>query len=261
MTNRRKVQTKVKPKAVGTSSPIVAPRLLFAVGLTAGVIAAIFPRLMTFLAIPASDLTGVLFSMEVWLASGLFALLIGVAMIWLYRGTTQHTRNLFMAALALPAVLSGGVNMTDAVAKGLTDVRKVSRAKVEQVENFVDYAAAASDIRVLNPGNPVNLRRIEPLSEIWMLNLIGIETANAAEAPGTDRRYVVVVASAPTRSEILDKLNKYKNQVGLNDLRVFNTKDTYYLVNGRPKTKADAVLDALKIRSDVGLHAQLLEVN
>ena len=84
----------------------VSPFILFLIGITAGAIAAIFPRIMTFLSTGNDNVQISLFSGAFWLATAAFALMVGISMIWLFLGTSDTTKNLFMAALALPAILA-----------------------------------------------------------------------------------------------------------------------------------------------------------
>ena len=124
-------------KNMESGSKTINPLTLFLIGISAGGIAAIFPRLMTFLSTDTEKVHITLFSDAFLLATAVFALIVGVSMIWLYLGTSNTTKNLFMAALALPSILSGGINMSNTATVGLPHIKSLSAMNRILEERFL----------------------------------------------------------------------------------------------------------------------------
>ncbi len=81
--------------------------LKFCIGLFAGLCASLFPRLVAELATPNTGDTFVLFSQNYLLLSLVFSIFIGAVITIFEWGITRSPKDIFMPALAVPAILPG----------------------------------------------------------------------------------------------------------------------------------------------------------
>lgn len=236
----------------------VSPFLLFIIGLSAGLISAVFPRLMTMLAVMGKEVDLTLFSIGFLIAAAAFSLIIGVAMVWLYMGTSESTRNLFMAALAVPAVLSGGLNMTNATSAGQKNLRDMAAQNQELTDKLLNN----SSIPIVPS---VKLSGFAPLPPVGIAlhQIFEVSRAQAAEDqlaaggelnPGVTfqvkeqrRDYVILFDSSTNLSEIHEKLEQLKRE-NIPGVDVGISGNTHYLYQKIPKSKSQAVLDAIELR-------------
>ena len=184
MTTAEKTEVQLKPVK---QSPISSFGL-FSIGLSAGLIAAIFPRLVALLGSSngGSEIDIQFLSTGFILAAITFGTVVGVSMIWLNKGTNESTKNLFMSALALPGILSGGLSMSNSTA-GFK--QELLRIQVQQ-EALAEQVESSSNIPVLE-----DLIDFEPVSFIeqsisqdqpFFLNII--PEAHAATTNAVDNR-------------------------------------------------------------------------
>src|SRR5687767_2951304 len=87
-----------------------APWMLFGVGFTAGLCAALFPRLAPMLT-RGADVSIKLLHLDYIIVALVFSAMIGAVMMWFYWGTNHKPQTLFMAALGIPSLLSSSFNM------------------------------------------------------------------------------------------------------------------------------------------------------
>lgn len=257
-------------KNMESGSKTINPLTLFLIGISAGGIAAIFPRLMTFLSTDTEKVHIILFSDAFLLATAVFALIVGVSMIWLYLGTSNTTKNLFMAALALPSILSGGINMSNTATVGLSHIKSLSamnrilEERLAKAENI-----PTMDSITFDDAKDISFHR----------NIIpegfGISVAYAAEEGGggsysfnpsvqfavpTDRKeYIILLDRSENKDEISTKLKDYQKEYNIPNLEIKESNNTYYLIQGHKKAKSDALLEAIKIKSEYGLSPELLK--
>ena len=246
-----------------------SPFILFLIGISAGGIAASFPRIMTFLSTGNDNVQITLFSGAFLLATGAFALIVGISMIWLYMGTSDTTKNLFMAALALPSILSGGINMSNTAAVGQSHIESLSAVN----KNLEKRLAEAEKIPTIPSITFDDAQEVSFHGNI-IPGGFGISAAYAAEEKGsgsysfnpsvqfavpTDRSdYIILLDESSDKNELLEKLKTYQDKIP--NLEIKRSKDTYYLIQGHKKKKSDALLEAIEIKSTYGLSPKLLEV-
>jgi len=244
-------------------SGIIKPLNLFLIGISAGGIAAIFPRLMAFLSTGSEKVPIILFSGAFLLATVIFALIVGVSMIWLYLGTSNTTKNLFMAALALPSLLSGGINMSNTATVGQSQIESLSATNSILENKLAETNNIKEDsITFDNPQEITIHGNIIPEG-------FGISAAYAAEkkvvAAGgsssfnpsvkftvpTDRKeYILLFYNSEGKDEISKKLKFYQKEYNIPNLEIKKSKNIYYLIQSNKMTKSDALLKAIKIKEE-----------
>lgn len=129
-----------RPVAGQRARTRVRPRTLFLIGVTAGVVACMLPRLGPLMTVNEVDIAE-LFRLQVIIGAVVLSLIIGISMVWLFKGTEETTRNLFMSALALPAVLSGAINTHEVASRGAEkreEVETEAREVREGLKNDLD---------------------------------------------------------------------------------------------------------------------------
>jgi len=236
----------------------VSSAQLFVIGLSAGTISAVFPRLMTMLVTSDSAVMPMLFSLGFLIAGGAFAIIIGVTMIWLYMGTTESTRNLFMAALAIPAVLSGGINMSNATAAGQKNLSELAAQNNELTRKLqTTYSIpVVPSVNLSRPG-------ASPSSSFQVPQIFQVKSAYAGdEQPSEENRlnpgvtfrmkeqhpeYVILFDSSTDRAEIEEKKSRLQEE-SIRDVQIGTSGDTHYLYQKSPQSKSQAVLQAVELK-------------
>ena len=273
------------PKSNSKSTPRYStPLVLFCIGLSAGACAALFPRLMPLLLSESADLGLMFFTTGYLIVVIVFSVLIGVVMMWSYWGTTYKPQTLFMAALGIPSLLSGSLNMSSNVnqsSAALAELVKQRETLVAQVENLAGIETITVELPAKNtsPGPGPHSGLDAPL---W--DYLGVAGAHAqqpdtrphtllaaSDKPNYDPRvqiqipqekkdYRVVLASSTDKTQIEKQLKDYQKK-GLTDLRVLFVRNEHYLVTNRLQTKNDALQEALRLKRDYGVQKiNLLQV-
>jgi len=242
-------------------------KILFLIGISAGIIASVFPRLLPYMSQAASDVSVELFTERFYYAVAGFSSMIGVAMIWLYKDTHEHTKNLFLSALALPAVLSGGINMasvSSVAEKDLTELDRQNKTLLQRLEGSGGINTFELDLSDFNP--------VE-VSYLPALEIIGISTAHAAglieennqgssvkfNAPSLNQNYTLIYESADTREEIVQKMETLK-QKNITNLTPVEVNNKFYLLQNERKTRAQAVIEAIDIKDKLGYTPGVVEL-
>ena len=255
---------------------------LFNIGFSAGLIAALFPRLIPLLGLKSGqDSIGVqLINPGFLIISIVFGVLIGVAMIWLNAESKESSKNLFMSALALPGILSGGISMSNNTSVSQHELAMLLKENAQLERELNQQIESGANIRILD-----ETIHLEPLAAIDNDNAIissFILDAQAADSSGAKKtvvaqginlnpsiqyqiksprqKYVVVLQKSPNRSDIKKKKEELtkKGISGLNEMRG-NSK--FYLIKGEPKSKRDALRESIDIRQSFNIEPTLVRVN
>lgn len=243
---------------IPTNNISISTPLLFFIGLSAGIISAIFPRLMTLLVASENVVILTLFNPGFLVAAGLFALIVGVVMVWFYMGSAENTRNLFMAALAIPAVLSGGINMTSASTAGQQKMSALSKQNNEltrQLQNSFDIPDG--------PPLKLSLQGALPYPPHAIVGIFQVTSAHAGDGnpskgsnlspsvsyqiKGQSHDYVIMLESSKNRQEIEQKLDQLQKQQ-IPDVEIATSGDTFLIYQDQQKSKSEAVLDAIELK-------------
>ena len=251
------------------SKKIVSNLVLFSIGITAGIIASSFPRLLPFLS-QSSDVVALeLFTTKFYLVALIFSLMIGVAMIWMYQGTSEHTKNLFLSALALPAVLSGGINMSS-----------VSTSAEQQMSMLNSQTQLLKE--ELKKNNPIETFKLDikslksvPLS--FIPELFGISTAYAGD-PATmfdteqsskgsvqfnvqnlKKNFFLSYGEASSREEIISQLEVLRGK-GIVSVTPLEINGKFIILGNEPQTEANAIVQAIELKKAKQITAKVVEI-
>jgi hypothetical protein len=245
----------------------------FAVGVTAGTCAAIFPRLTAALYVDRGAAEVNLFLGDYVLLALAFGLLLGVIVTIIEWGVARPPRDTFMAALGIPALFAGALNTTVAVGK-LDDVaQRTARdasALIEHTGFPVEDAGGVRQIP-LSLGEPVG--RNSRLALALPLRLLEPREAEAGE-PGERLaqagggvgigvnlpRYLVVVDRFDDAEAARRRANELRAQ-GAPHAGVYEVRNGFVVTwNGEPTTAAAAVGLAAAAQEKTGSRPTLLKV-
>lgn len=246
-------------------SPVVSAKVLFLIGLSAGAVAAVFPRVMPALMSTDPEVAIELMTAHFLYAAVALTLMVGVAMIWLYQGTREHPKNLFMAALGVPAVLSGGLNMTTMTAASEKDIGEMTRT-------LAAWEAKATQGNAFEPKQPPEGFDFDAFADAPLTSWVipGISSAHAASSSeesqyqsirikvdALEKKYFLQLHETTSQAE-LDEKKQSLEQAGVRNLKKWEKGNTYYLFQLEKKTKSDALLDALKYKETLNVQPQIL---
>lgn len=250
------------------------------IGVTAGLIAAFLPRLLPMLAAQQGSDVVSLFTVQYVSVATVFSLFIGVAMVWMYHGSRETPKNLFMSALALPAVLSGGIGVSTSTSNAAVEIQSLSN----QVRSLVTQVEAEAGIETLHEGAPILLESADapPVSaahesDLWIFDLLGFPAAHAQatsaprsaasrfggieyNVPSDRDEFAVVVDTAPDRETAVRQRQVHLSE-GMEGLSIKRIPGhQYVVVHGNPSSKSNAVLNAVRIKKQYGVTPKLLRV-
>ncbi len=252
-----------------SSSGVVHWRTLLLIGISAGIIVTAFPRVMTFLAIGSSKVKAP-FTGDFLIAVGCVAIMIGVAMVWMYMGTNESTRNLFLAALALPALLSGGFNTMDVTLESNEKVVMLDKKVNELGELLLENANIVENSAPAGFMFESVLPDTDKQGFINLNDLVGPKQAFAGDddkkktedpffSPGIKlniesekKKYIVVMGSSSDYGVLDSTLDALRSQ-GITKLAIVNSAEGFFLIEKNRYTKTDAIKRslALKKRTDI----------
>lgn len=262
---------KTRPKPGATTRP----PMLFCIGLSAGACASLFPRLMPILLGQQTAINVELFSFGYLLGAAAFSALIGLVMMWTYWGTRLTPQALFMAALGVPSLLSGSLNMSNSVNEGTRSLADLAREHSE----LLHTVEKLSDIKVDTITLPKSEDRVRAGDRVgaWL----GIAAAEAGEqppagaasplglnydprvqlqAPEQQKNYLVVLSASTDRARIERELVRMR-ELGIADVGILTFKDEHYLTAGDQQTKSRALRRAVELKNQLGLDSvRLLEL-
>ncbi len=240
----------------------IVPYRIFLIGLSGGGIAAIFPRLITYVTNP--DESTVVLSVDFLLVAALFGMVVGIAMYWMYQGAADSTRTLFLASLALPSILSGGINMANSTSAGQQELNKVVMESRIREQELVQRLAQYMKIPIMPPVEFDALEDVN-LGHSIVPSLLGISTAYAAgdeqlaseevfnpsvqfKLPAHVENFVIVLDFGNDLVEIKNKLKMYENDLRISNLTVKRSNDTYYIIQQSKMSRAQALLAADELK-------------
>ena len=248
----------------------VSNLVLFSIGITAGIIASSFPRLLPFLSQSSDVVSLELFTTKFYIVAAIFSLMIGVAMIWMYQGTTEHTKNLFLSALALPAVLSGGINMSS-----------VSNNAEQQMSKLNSQTQLLKE--QLQKNNPIetfklDLKALKPVPLSFIPELLGISTAHAAEpsplfnieqsskdsvqfdVQNLKRNFLLSYGEASSQEEIVRQLEVLRGK-GVVNVTPVQIDGKFIILGNEAQTESNAILQAIELKETKQITAKVVELN
>ena len=248
------------------------PLVIFLVGLTAGYIATILPRLLSYLSVSEDSINLDFFTGDYFYASSLFALVIGISMVWLNYGSKETTKNLFMTALALPSVISGAINMTSTTVSGEESLKEME-SHYSSVENALQEVMGISDIPVVN----LDLKSFEEVGDAsffipFVNDAYAVENIPAEETQSLsmgvkfridnlEKNYIVIVDQSNDLELMKSRFEAYSTVLLIPDLKLKKSGNRYYIFQDVPRTKSFALIEILRLSKNYGIKASLAKIN
>lgn len=249
----------------GTTSSATAK---FAIGVLAGLAAVLLPRLLALLA--RSDDAGIVFfpASYFMLAAGV-GVFLGFVMLVIEYQVPAKPKETFMAALGIPAVLSGalGTASTAATVSDLARDAQKLREAVSEEQRITKDGAFGSLERL---GAPAPAERASPLG-LWAIGIAHADDARASATGGSDPvrfglrveqpKYVVVLKKSENAQAALADAQRLQAQ--LPAARAMRSERGYFVVlDAAPASETDALLAARQARraTSEAIQPRLVEV-
>lgn len=245
----------------------------FIVATVAGLASVFLPRMMLLLSVdtePAPQRYIRVFAADfVWLGL-VFALAIGVICAILEFGGGQEPRAIFMTALGIPALLSGVLNTTSAT----NQLQKVEQEKVAilravgeqtgipqgRARSFEPLGSAGSGGG--RPSSALDLPVFAFVAPAFAQSPTRIAPPPARFDPGIQIQrpgYVLTLGRANSHEEAVRLATKLQKDVPT--AQAVKTDQGFLVVDSlSPRPAADALLDAMKLKSKRALNPSLLQV-
>jgi len=246
-------------------SEITTPILKLFIGFVAGLCAALFPRLTAALATQGDNL--IFFPLSYVSLALVFAMLIGVVVMILEWGVRAKPSETFMMALGIPALLTGALNAT-------LDTNTVKNL-AQQKERLTQELSQQAEIPILpaRPVSPINsqsslqLKRDSFLLTLWEVRPVYAQSSTYAGQqqgfnPGIQiqqRPYLIVIDRAVTQEQAIEKAKRWRTQLPQVEV-VRADRDFLVVQGGGPRTKSEALFEAIRLKKEYNLSPSLLEV-
>lgn len=247
-----------------THLKISHPTSKFIIGFIAGACAALFPRLTAQLLSSTGGLE--YFSMGYMVCSAIFATLIGAIVTIMEWNLPKEPRATFMAALGIPAIITGSFNTIDS--------SRALEKTVTQNEALVRELKHNNDVNLLQPRSVAPLSLLTtptpaaPLSNVLDFIVMPAHANDNAAVQSWRRdnaspslyqsqaRYVVVLDESLTREDAVARAAEISKTIPAQAI----ISDRRFLIIKRtaPTEQANALLDALKIREQTAFRAEIL---
>jgi hypothetical protein len=220
----------------------------FGVGAFAAVCAAFIPRLAATL--PTSSESGFLtvtvFTSDYLFSTLAFSILVGGVVLIFEWTSERNPREVFMSALAIPALISGFVNAA-AVAnqmKGLAE-EKVSESQARALEEGIEIVGARPVSDLWSPWLPSLVPTVHAASE-QRIQQVGQPTLGIQLR---EPQFWISLASLPTREEAETKKKKIGSAYGELSIEAHDGK--FYVVLGkRALPYSEAVSKAIDVKRE-----------
>lgn len=236
----------------------------FGIGLFAGLCASLFPRLVAELTTPNSGEPLILFSQNYLLLSLVFSIFIGIVITIFEWETARSPKDIFMSALAVPAVLSGALNTT-------ATVSNIKQLNIEN-SNYQKTIQELMEIPTLPAASITPITRVTPSTpESHALGFSLVSTAYAnppANVRPASRFNLGVVQAQSNYVVVLDQagsLADAKNKAAVlqqkTPVKIVKSNNTYLIVTASGKqNRTNALNEAVQLKSQQGLRPSLQEI-
>ncbi len=244
---------------------------LFCIGFSAGIIAAFFPRLFTFVSVQTGIMEINFFTYDFLIAAVVFGAIIGISMMWLYWGEKTTSKSLYMAGLALPAALSGAINMSSATVSGQANIAELDK-QYKQLESNLQDLSGVAEIPTIEFDNSDELTSLDTT----ILPLLGIKNVHAETDfskidseetfnPGVkfntsseQRHFYIVLDKSSDKELINERLKSYSTTLLIPELQIKKSKNDYYILQKIPRTKSAGLMEIIRLNRNYGLEAKLV---
>lgn len=247
------------------SGTTIKPAILFCIGISAGFIAAVLPRVTALLSAQQYNVDVELFSFDYIIVTVVFSLIIGVSMIWFYLGTKKAPRDLFVTALSLPAIISGSINMATTTNNGQEQIAQAMeqiKKKDKIVENLTKTLESLSNIETI-PGESLDLGSNQPVQPSLFSQAFaadgdkvgtttgfspGVKYIPREEQAKVDE-YVVVLRVDTDEEKVKQAFQRYQeNQTDFTNLIIRKSSGRYYLIDNKRLPRSLAIMNAVKLK-------------
>jgi hypothetical protein len=262
----RREDVPAKPHAGATTAH---PGAKFAIGLLAGGCAVMLPRVLAL--VSQGDESQIVFLPAPYfllaLGAGLFLGLVMLVFEWKVAATPRQT---FMAALGIPAIVTGALG-TASTSAGLSELAADAARLRQEVRHEQGIAKEGS----FDGLQPLGLPAPKPAAKTSSFLPAVIAIAHAEEARAVPAsageplrfgirveqpKYVVVLEQAKSGEEALRKAGELRRR--LPSARAVKANNAYFVVLGAPAAETDALFDAKRAKQALGANARpvLVEV-
>lgn len=226
----------------------------FFVGFVAGLCAALIPRLSAVLA-SGSDIEVI--NKPYVLASLVFALLIGAVIMILEWGKSRSPADIFMSALALPALLSGSLNTAEGVhASKLAAQDNLeligALEKSEQIKKLPYQKIIPLGKTAINPTDSPNSLEFDFISKAYAEDIALRETGFDLGFNVITQSYYIVLDKAATENEAQNKAADLRPQVPGASVVKGSDGSFFVIAAPNPAPRSKAVLDLIKLKEKLG---------
>jgi len=241
------------------------PLQKFLIGFIAGFCAALFPRLTAQLLVGGEEGLAIL-SPGYLVCSALFAATIGAVIMIMEWYVPKEPRVTFMAALGIPAIITGSFNTLDST-RALNEQMAQNERLVTEVERATDLEIIRSrTFEPIGPEGSSSWDREAPFGLAW------VPTAEAADemfrpqprfrlSPSItpeEARYVIVLDRRPTQAAAVARASELNESI---PAQAIATDQGFLIIKrAEPTSKGDALIEALRIREESQLQADILEL-
>ncbi|MBI3393220.1 MAG: hypothetical protein HY039_08530 [Nitrospirae bacterium] len=239
-----------------------APAFKFFIGLVAGLTAMVLPRLIAALASSTEGSSIRYFSLDFGLLALAFGAIVGLVIMIFEWKIPSRPRDTFMTALGIPALLSGTLNAYNA------------SGVARDAENLSNALLESSGVPIIRGGGtaPGEKRSENENNEGWFPPGLGVARAYAqASSPVPVRKafnpgiqvqepfYYVVLARTDSLPKAREEDSRLRSRVP--NAEIIETRQGYFVIQaGGPKPRSRALLEAIRLRKELGLNPMLLEV-
>lgn len=234
-----------------------SPRAKFAIGVLAGAAAVLLPRLLALLS-KSDDAQIIFFPASYFVLAAGVGIFLGLVMLVLEYQVPVKPKDTFMAALGLPAVLSGALgtaSTAESVSEATRDADRLRHAV--RIEQGIGKHGAFTGLEPLGGPAPA---RADPKGVLLDLRFIASAHAadeRVAQAHSGDAmrfgvrvkqpQYVVVLKQAPTAQQALQDAQQLQAQVP--SARAVRADKGYFVILGNaPASETDALLAAAQAK-------------
>ncbi len=242
---------------------ISRPGFKFIIGFIAGFSAAIFPRLTALMLVPHGENNLNIISAGYLFYSLLFAVLIGAVIMIMEWRLPKEPRITFMSALGIPAILTGSFNTLDSASA--LDLQTEENKRLNQlVEQALDITIIRGD-----KIKPISLQNNPPLPSLGFsfiseahaqednITRLAQNRANPSIQP-VQAHYIVVLDKRPTRDAAIARANELNNTI---PAQAISSGGDYFIIKkGQPTNRSNALIEAIRIRNDFQIRAEVLEL-
>ena len=246
--------------------PLKAYEILF-IGLVSGMIAALFPRFAPLLVVQDKAVDAQFISQSYFILVAVFAFIVAFSTLFLYwRSDETKPSRIFVAALSIPSLLSGSLNMTADISNSLSTLKALTEEN-RRLQQVIDENVGAD--LIIKPEETAALLRGNNVSDAGslFLNLIGIRSATAQtiappihentvvadsklgiqyKVEPLDKDYLLVVKQPKSATERAALAQLLKQHPPL------RKRSDGWLVLSEPLTQGNALLQALELNKTLG---------